>query len=61
MVCDEVGTVFPNPRNLLEHPGLSWVEDDHLCPHCQMTPLASFEYATSEQIQAIGFAAGEYQ
>jgi phage FluMu protein Com len=61
LVCDEHGTVFPDPRNVHEPPGLSWVEDDHRCPRCQTTQLASFAYATSTEIQVIGFVAGEYE
>ncbi len=59
LVCDEVGTVFTNPKNLQEKSWLSWLELDR-CPRCTLALLSTFEYATSDQIRACGFTNSEF-
>lgn len=61
LVCDEVGTVFPDPRDLenatyggLEHPGC-------VCSKCGTIRVANFRDSTAEEIQALGYAPDEYQ
>lgn len=62
LVCDEIGTFFPNLRNLDQGPYLSqFNEPPDLCPNCRAVPILNFAVASSEQIQAVGFAPGEYE
>jgi hypothetical protein len=61
VVCDEVGTVFPNPRDLNEQPCGSWLDwSGDKCPKCREALLSDFRYATGEKIQSLGFTAGDY-
>ena len=59
LVCDEVGTVFPNPHNLDEGPYRSWLEMD-VCFKCNDVLLSKFVNSSAEDIQKIGFRVGEY-
>jgi hypothetical protein len=65
LACDELGTVFPEPRDLTvpacgSSLGLSGSENDR-CPQCKTVPLADFRNSTGEEIQAIGFLPSEYR
>ena len=61
LVCDEVGTVFPNPRDVKSGVALSNLEPSDLCPRCQQLPVAEYQKAAPDQIQALGFGPGEYE
>lgn len=58
LICAEVNTVFPHPRDLTRSfEGELGVQR---CPACASTTLEDYVPATSEQIKALGFAPGEY-
>ena len=61
LVCDEVGTVFPNPKNLTEAIYGAIDTPSYLCPNCKAVSLSEFRDSTSEEIQNLGFVAGEYE
>jgi hypothetical protein len=61
LVCDEVGTVFPNPKELTK--AIYGIFDDpsFLCPSCDKTALPDFKDSTSDEIQQLGFTANDYE
>jgi hypothetical protein len=61
LVCDEVGTVYPDPKNLEAtlYPGTKVFED--VCPNCKIAPLSEFLDASADEIQDAGFQRGEYR
>jgi hypothetical protein len=60
LVCDEVGSVIPDPRNLAR--GTYGGEDDPacVCPKCKRVPAAQFRHATEAEVQQTGFQSSEY-
>jgi hypothetical protein len=61
LVCDEVGTVFPNPRDLSQAVQCGFDDPSCKCPGCELVALADFRHSTSEEIQRLGFQTGEYE
>jgi hypothetical protein len=59
LVCDEIGLVYTNVRNLSVRPNISWLGNDR-CPRCDKVRLADFPPASSDQILALGIQYGEY-
>lgn len=61
LVCDEVGTVYPNPHDL-ETATYGGIEDDNCtCPGCRQVKVSEFRDATADEIQAFGFTSEEYE
>jgi len=56
-MCEEEGSIFPNPRNLTEVFDYSRGE---LCPSCGRVSLERFPDATDVQIRRYGLRPGEY-
>jgi hypothetical protein len=56
LVCDEVGTIFANPRDLDLATALSIGSP---CPRCK-APDGNARPATSEEIRNAGFSANEF-
>jgi hypothetical protein len=56
VVCDEMGTVFAEPRDLNKGICGHWRDPSggH-CPDCGSAELNDFEYATLEQVEAAEF------
>ncbi len=62
LVCNEVGTTYPDPASLsFSSPDSSFDLHSHSCPGCHRVPLSSFVPASSEQIRALGFAVSDYE
>ena len=61
LICDEVGTIFPNPKDLTHAVYGAFDTPSYLCPNCGKTPLANFRDSISDEIQALGFSAKEYK
>jgi len=60
LVCEEVDTVFPAKRDLSCAP-IGGVEDAaFVCPGCHQVPVNEFRDSTADEIQQLGFQAGEY-
>ena len=61
LICDEVGTVFPNPKDLEE--GIYGAIDasSYVCPSCGKISFAEFINSTSDEIQKLGFTTDEYE
>ncbi len=63
--CDELGTVFPDPRDLSRD--MEWTLDPALglatfaCPHSGKPGLRKLEAATDGEIQAAGFRRTDYE
>jgi len=61
LICDEVGTVFQDPRDL-EAAVYGGLDDPTcLCAQCGKSRLSSFRNSTSEEIQASGFSVEAYE
>ena len=61
LVCDEVGTIFFNPKNL-EIAVYAGLEDPNcICPKCQKTHISDFKNSTGEEIQSLGFSIDDYE
>jgi hypothetical protein len=61
LLCEEIGTVFLNPKDLTEMTEMVIDKSgDAACPKCSETSVRRFKLATSDQIQALGFQAGDY-
>src|SRR5215813_9783107 len=64
LACDEIGTVFPNPRDLSRASCGSWLLASGSranCPGCDKAPLTEFWYSTGDEVQSIGFLPSEYE
>lgn len=63
--CDELGTLFPDPRDLGKE--MDWMLDPaqgvatFACPHCGKAGLRKLEPATDEVILAAGFRRTDYE
>lgn len=63
-VCDEVGTVYPNPLDLSkpeEDCGYISNLTSFPCPKCGKAELRDFRNSTPDEIQAIGLVPGDYE
>jgi hypothetical protein len=58
LACAEVGTIFPDPRDLSRTLRPSAGAQ---CPSCGSASVVEFENATSEQIKALGFTPDQYE
>ncbi len=62
LICAEVGTVFPNPKNLTQSIFAAYFEDNEsLCPSCCKSTFKDFRNSTSEEIRQLGFSVDDYQ
>jgi hypothetical protein len=59
VICDEEGSVFPNPRQLEAH-GHPLTHIGTTCPTCSTTPISSFRAASDQDLTRAGFKPGEY-
>lgn len=60
LVCDEVGTVFLDPKNL-EDAVYGGLEDPTcICPGCHQIRVSEFTPSPSEAIQQLGIPVGDY-
>lgn len=61
LICDEVGSVYPNPKDLSQ--GIYGAFDDStfLCPKCGETPLSDFRDSRSDEIQSLGFTPNDHK
>lgn len=65
--CNEVGTIFPDPRNTNPNDpqNKKWIhsedEADTICPKCKKIKIVDFRYSTSDEIKALGFTPDQYQ
>src|SRR5664279_2274877 len=60
LVCDEVGTVFPDPRDLSRAVQCGLDNPSCRCPGCALVALEAFRNSTSDEIQRLGFHRDEY-
>jgi hypothetical protein len=61
LVCDEVDTVYPNPKDLTQLYLGDFADPSFVCPECGEVPVYDFRDATSDEIQRLGFLAGDYE
>jgi len=61
LICDEVGTVFPNPKDLTQAIYGAIEAPSYVCPICRKVAFSEFKDSTSEEIQKLGFVTGEYE
>lgn len=61
LVCDEVGSVFPNLQDLTRAACGAVDDGSVLCPSCEQTAVSDFRHSTSEEVQRLGFGVGEYE
>lgn len=61
LVCDEVGSVYPNPKDLTEGTYGAFDDPSFLCPNCSNVALSAFRDSTSDEIQSLGFTANDYK
>jgi hypothetical protein len=61
LVCDEVGTVFPNPRDLTQATYGALDIPSYFCPNCGKISISEFKNSTGQEIQKLGFTVGEYE
>jgi len=60
LICSEVGTVFPNPKDLTQIVFSAYLESSFSCPGCGIVS-SDFRNSTSDEIQQIGFTADDYE
>jgi hypothetical protein len=61
LVCEEVGTVFADPRSIARaDQDLTRSDPFDTCPVCERVPTVEFRPANSDEIRALGFQPGEY-
>lgn len=60
LVCDEVGTVFLDPKNtqVAVYGGMD--DPSCRCSACSSVHISDFRPSTAEEIQKLGFAVGDY-
>jgi hypothetical protein len=61
IVCDEEGTLFPNPMDLedqADYPCDPWISTVTKCPACQT--VQEFRFSSGEEIQGLGFSPVDY-
>lgn len=59
LICNEMGTIFPKTRDLTKFL-YDTLDSLALCPNCKETKLSDFRESKSDEIQKLGFLAGEY-
>lgn len=60
LICDEVGTIFPDPANL-EHAVYGALDEPNSnCPKCEQVHFSKFENSSGEEIQGLGYNTSEY-
>jgi hypothetical protein len=61
LICDEVGTVFLDPKNL-EHAVYGGTDDPNcICPSCHQVAAHKFRPTTGDEIQMQGYKIEEYE
>lgn len=61
LVCDEVGTVFPDPSNL-EEATYGGLDDPRcVCSACREIKVADFRDSTADEIQSLGYSPDDYE
>lgn len=61
LICDEVGTTFPDPRNLEDVVYGAIDEPNCNCPNCAKVHFCDFINSSGEEIQALGYKVSEYE
>jgi hypothetical protein len=61
LICSELGTVYPNPKDLTQAIYCTSVESSFLCPACGKSESNDFRDSTSDEIQQLGFKPNEYE
>ena len=61
LVCDEVGTVFPNPKDLTQAIYGAIDSSSYVCPNCEKISFSEFKNSTSVEIRKLGFVVGDYE
>jgi hypothetical protein len=61
LVCDEVGTVYPDFRNLELAVYGGYEDPTCLCPSCGSIAVGRFRNSTATEIQACGFEPNQYE
>ena len=61
VVCDEMASVYPDPKNveIVLYPDTPGFRDS--CPKCTETAISEFRPSNSEEIRNAGFNVGEYE
>ena len=60
LICEEVGTVFPDPQDLSQTTPQLY-GGGATCPSCGGPPLREFRASTSDEIKALGFTHEDYK
>lgn len=60
LVCDEVGTVFPNPFDLSQAVQCGLDDPSCKCPGCAQIAVSAFRNSTWEEIRRLGFNPDQY-
>ena len=64
-MCDEVGTIFPDPKDLSKD--MDWLADPvsgkptFPCPYCGVSGIVELVNATDDEISAAGFKRTDYE
>lgn len=60
VICDEVGTVFLDPKNLDEAVYGGLEDPTCVCPGCRQVHTSKFRNSTASEIQALGYSMEDY-
>ena len=62
LVCDEIGTIFLDPKNVseLEESMHAEAEEIAVCPKCSKIKVSKFRNSTNDEIISLGFKHGDY-
>lgn len=61
LICDEVGTLHPNPKDLSQGSYGAFDAPSFLCPNGAETQLSDFRDSTSDKVQSLGFTPNDYK
>lgn len=61
LICDEVGTTFPDPSNLEYAIYGALDEPNSNCPKCGKIHFSKFENSSGKEIQDLGYKTSEYE
>jgi hypothetical protein len=59
LVCSEVSTVYPNPKDLTQSIFGAYSESSFVCPNCKTA--SDFRDSTIDEIQQLGFTVDDYE
>ncbi len=61
LVCDEIGTVFPNPKDLTQAIYGAIDAPTYVCQNCGKASFSEFRNSASDEILSLGFVVGDYE